>query len=107
MDLIPILEECCSDDETANDYEEECPNQSFSKNSQQKQCNILKLRWQNPCLDRIMQIIDKLRQKLDDQNPDTPKNSCIFICQHPCEVAKSTIEAKYSLPANCYNPTPL
>ncbi|MBW0518829.1 hypothetical protein O181_058544 [Austropuccinia psidii MF-1] len=75
MALIPIVEECCSDDETANEYEEERPNQPYSKNSQQKQCKILKLPWHNPRLDRIMQIIDKLRQPVDDQNPNAPKNS--------------------------------
>ncbi|MBW0469469.1 hypothetical protein O181_009184 [Austropuccinia psidii MF-1] len=83
---IPIVEECCSDYETANKYEEEHPNQPYSKASQQKQCNILKLPWQNSGLDRIMQIIDKLHQPVDDQNPNAPKNSCSRIYnehQHP------------------------
>ncbi|MBW0478119.1 hypothetical protein O181_017834 [Austropuccinia psidii MF-1] len=104
MALIPIVEECCSDDETADEYEEERPNRPNSKNSQRKQCNILKLPWRHPCLDRIMQIIDKLRQPVDDQNPNTPKNSRSRIRQHPREVATSTIEAKSGLPASCYNP---
>ncbi|CAH7686093.1 hypothetical protein BY996DRAFT_4587190, partial [Phakopsora pachyrhizi] len=97
--LIPVVEGCCSDDET----DDEAMEVDIAESQTVKQCRVLHLPWRSTQVENIMKLIDELR---DPKNSDFPTKSCSPPSREryrPNGPKESKILCKAGLPINCYS----
>ncbi|CAH7684143.1 expressed protein [Phakopsora pachyrhizi] len=88
LGLIPIVRECCSDDES--DKEVVQPIQSSYSKQKPKECVACKLPWRHPRVTRLMVALDKIKLKESESSsrvefppisqlqPPSPIHKCCF-----------------------------
>ncbi|KAH9449332.1 hypothetical protein Pst134EB_020157 [Puccinia striiformis f. sp. tritici] len=93
--LVPIVAQCCSDDETDDELDKE-GRESLAPG--QKACVVLGMPWRNPCLTLIMQELDRIRSERLAANPCS-SNPPMRQRRRLSNARQSGIKAPEQLPA--------
>ncbi|KAI7934115.1 hypothetical protein MJO29_016546 [Puccinia striiformis f. sp. tritici] len=98
IQLMPIVECCCSDDETDDEAEEPL-------DPRQKVCVVLAMPWRHPRITDLMNQLDHIRLQAADQTNINSNAPPARVRRRSANANVSTIQPPAGLPIGVYNPT--